>query len=111
MQLKLSEELSRSYGPISGYKLGYSDSISLKKNIISVPAYGPIFKNQIIKSGDTIQANDYRNFSIECEIVFDISKTIDKKVSSIDELESFVKSVHIGFDMSESIFDGLNKYC
>lgn len=105
IQLKLSDELSKSYGPISGYKLGYSDSSSLKKNNINVPAYGPIFKNQIIKSGDTIQANDYRIFSVECEIVFTIAKTIEKKVSSVEELASFVKTVHIGFDMSESIFD------
>ena len=44
VQLKLCDELSKSYGPISGYKLGYADSSSLKKNNISVPAYGPIFK-------------------------------------------------------------------
>jgi len=106
VQLKLSDELSKSFGPIPGYKLGYSDSSSFKKNNISVPAYGPIFRKQIIKSGDSIPANDYRSFSVECEIVFTIAKKIDKKVSSIDELVSYVKSVHIGFDMSESIFEG-----
>ena len=105
VQLKLSDELSKSHGPIAGYKLGYSDSSSLKKNNISVPAYGPIFKKQILKSGDTVPADDYRNFSIEHEIVFTIAKKIDHQLSSIDELVPFVKSVHIGFDMSESIFD------
>lgn len=106
IQLRLSKELSKSYGPIAGYKLGYSDSSSLKKNNISIPAYGPIFKNQIKKSGESVPATDFINFSIENEIVFTIAKTIDQKLNSMDELVSFVKSVHIGFDMSESIFDG-----
>jgi len=99
IQIKLSNELSKSYGPIAGYKLGYSDSSSLKRNNISVPAYGPIFKNQIKESGESVPASDFRNFSIENEIVFTIAKTIDQKLSSMDELVSFVKSVHIGFDM------------
>lgn len=106
VQLQLSTELSKSYGPVRGYKLGYADSSSLKKNNINVPAYGPIFKSQIKKSGDSIPAKDFRNFSIENEIVFTMAKTIDQKLNSIDELVPFVKSVHIGFDMSEGIFEG-----
>jgi len=106
IQIRLSKELSKSYGPIAGYKLGYSDSSSLKKNNISIPAYGPIFKNQIKKSGESVPASDFLNFSIENEIVFTIAKKIDQKLSSMDELVSFIKSVHIGFDMSEGIFDG-----
>lgn len=106
LQTELSKKLSKLYGPIVGYKLGYSDSSSFIKHNINVPAYGPIFKSQIKRSADSIDANDYRNFSIECEIVFTIAKSIDKKMSSIDELKSFVESVHIGFDMSESIFNG-----
>jgi 2-keto-4-pentenoate hydratase len=106
VQVKLSDELSKSYGPIVGYKLGYADSSSLKKNNIPVPAYGPIFKSQIKKSGDSIPASDYRIFAVENEIVFTIAKTIDKNLNTIDELVPFVKSVHIGFDMPEGIFDG-----
>lgn len=106
IQKRLSKELSKSHGPIVGYKLGYSDSSSLQKNNICVPAYGPIFKSQIKKSGETVPVGDFRYFSIENEIVFTIAKTIDQKLNSIDELVSFVKSVHIGFDMSESIFEG-----
>ncbi len=106
VQVKLSDELSKFYGPIVGYKLGYADSSSLKKNNISVPAYGPIFNRQMKKSGDSIPASDFRNFSIENEIVFTIAKAVDQKLGTIDELIPFVKSVHIGFDMSEGIFDG-----
>jgi len=106
IQIKLSEELSKTYGPIVGYKLGYSDSISLERNNISIPVYGPIFKDQIKKSGEIVQASDFHNFSIENEIVFTIAKTIEHKINSIEELVPFVKSVHIGFDMSEGIFDG-----
>ena len=106
VQVKLSEELSKSYGPIVGYKLGYADSSSLKKNNISFPAYGPIFTSQIKKSGESIPASDFRNFVIENEIVFTIAKTIDQNLNTIDELVPFVKSVHAGFDMSEGIFDG-----
>ncbi len=106
IQVELSNELSKSYGPIVGYKLGYSDSSAFKKNNISVPAYGPIFKNQIKNSDETISVRDFHNFSIENEIVFTIAKTIDHKLSSIGELLPFVKSVHIGFDMSETVFAG-----
>jgi len=106
IQINLSEKLSKTYGPIVGYKLGYSDSTSLKKNNISIPAYGPIFKSQIIKSGEIVHTREFHDFSIENEIVFTIGKTIDHKIYSIEELFSFVKSVHIGFDMSEGIFDG-----
>ncbi len=106
IQVELSKQLSKSYGPIVGYKLGYSDSSAFKKNNISVPAYGPIFKNQIKNSDETISVRDFHNFSIENEIVFTIAKTIDHKLSSIGELLPFVKSVHIGFDMSETVFAG-----
>lgn len=104
IQVGLSKEISKSHGPIVGYKLGYSDSSAFTKNNISVPAYGPIFKNQIKNSGETISASDFHNFSIENEIVFTIAKTIDQKLNSIGELLPFVKSVHIGFDMSETVF-------
>lgn len=104
-QLKLRDELTKSYGPVVGYKLGYADSSSLIKNNIKTPAYGPIFKGQIKKSGDSIPASAYRNFAIENEIVFTIGKTIDQKINSIDQLLSFVNTVHIGFDMPEGIFE------
>jgi 2-keto-4-pentenoate hydratase len=106
VQISLAEELSKSFGPVTGYKLGYADSSALKSNNLNIPAYGPIFKNQIKQSGDTIPAKDFHDFSVENEIVFKIAGTIDTKINSVDELIPYVQSVHIGFDMSEGIFEG-----
>lgn len=106
VQSLLSAELSKLYGPVAGYKLGYADSISLKKNAINTPAYGPIFRNQIKPSPAVISADEYQNLSIELEIVFKIAKMIDHNVNSIDELIPYIKSVHVGFDISNGIFNG-----
>jgi len=106
VQAEPADKLSLVYGPLSGYKLGYADSSSLISNNLDIPAFGPLFKNQIKQSGDTIPAKDFRNFSIENEIVFKIGGTIDTPVNSVNELLPFVESVHIGFDMSEGIFGG-----
>jgi len=43
IQDMLATELSKEFGPVAGYKIGYADSSALKQNNIDVPAYGPFF--------------------------------------------------------------------
>ena len=48
---------------------------------------------------------DFMKFSVECEVTFKIGKDIDKSFTSVDELKPFIESVHLGFDMSEGVFE------
>jgi 2-keto-4-pentenoate hydratase len=101
----LAAELKKKYGPVAGYKIGYADSSALKKNGLECPAYGPFFKSRLVENGGVVPVKDFTKFSIECEVVFKIAKDIDKICSSIDELNPYIESIHLGFDMSESVFD------
>ena len=106
VQDMLASELTKDFGPVAGYKVGYADSSALKKNNIDVPAYGPFFKNRLISNGANVPLKDFIKFSIENEITFKIGKDVDKKFNTIDELKFYVESIHLGYDMSEGSFEG-----
>jgi 2-keto-4-pentenoate hydratase len=101
----LVNELIKKYGPVAGYKIGYADSSALKKNNLNVPAYGPLFKSRIVENGGTVPLKDFLKFSIENEVTFKIGKDIDKIFNTIDDLKSYIESIHLGFDMSEGVFE------
>jgi 2-keto-4-pentenoate hydratase len=98
-------EFIEKYGPVAGYKIGYADSSALKKNNLEVPAYGPIFKQRVLENGETVPLKDFRQFAIENEITFKIGKDIDKTFKSTEELKPYIESIHLGFDMSEDVFE------
>jgi len=102
----LAAKLAENYGPLAGYKIGFADSSALEKNNLQVPAYGPLFKNQILENGGRIPLQKFRQFAIENEVTFKIGKDIDKTFESTDELKSYIESIHLGFDMSEDVFEG-----
>jgi len=101
----LAAELTKKYGPVAGYKIGYADSSSLKKNNLKVPAYGPLFKSRIIENGGTVPLRDFMKFSIENEVTFKLGKDVDRIFESVDDLKPYIESVHLGFDMSEGVFE------
>jgi len=102
----LAAKLAEKYGSLAGYKVGFADSSALKKNSIQIPAYGPLFEKRVLDNGSTVPIKDFREFSIENEITFKIGRDVDKRFNTIDELKSYVESVHLGFDMSEDVFEG-----
>jgi 2-keto-4-pentenoate hydratase len=102
----LTAKLTEKYGPLAGYKIGYADSGALKRNNLQTPAYGPLFKKRVLENGGAVPLKDFRVFSIENEITFKIGRDIDKRYNTIDELKSYVESIHLGFDMSEDVFEG-----
>jgi 2-keto-4-pentenoate hydratase len=106
VQDRLAAKLAEKYGSLAGYKIGFADSSALEKNNLQVPAYGPLFRNQVLENGGTVPLKDFKVFSIENEITFKIGRDIDKRCNTIDELKSHVESVHLGFDMSEDVFIG-----
>lgn len=100
----LATEIAKKNGPVAGYKIGYADSNALKKNNLDIPAYGPFFKNQLLKNGGNVPLKDFIKFAIENEIIFKIGKDVDKNCNTIDEIKTYIESIHLGFDMSETVF-------
>ncbi len=101
----LVAELTKKYGPVAGYKIGYADSSALKKNNLNVPAYGPFFKSRILENGGTLPLKDFMKFSIENEVTFKIGKDIDRIFESVEDLKPYIESIQLGFDISEGVFE------
>ncbi|NQZ58249.1 MAG: fumarylacetoacetate hydrolase family protein [Lentisphaeraceae bacterium] len=107
-----NERKSTTHGPVSGYKIAYASKQSQKVNGISEPVYGALFKKQFVPSGGSIKIDDFSGFHIETEIAFIIDKQIPNTVDTIEQLKPYIRSVHIGYDIPDNIYDSSQgKFC
>jgi 2-keto-4-pentenoate hydratase len=96
---------SKSHGKVSGYKVAYASKESQEANGISEPVYGVLFEGQKVVDKGAINVDDFSGFHIEAEIAFIIDKDVPKTVSVAEELKSYIRSVQIGYDIPDNIFD------
>ena len=96
---------SATLGTPSGYKLAYASKASQKANGISEPVYGRLHSKQEIPDHGTLDLSAYADCCNESEITLKFGKTVDKRLSSVEELKSYVESVHIGLDINHFRLD------
>ena len=105
IQAIYNSEKSKSFGPISGYKIAYASLQSQKANGINEPVYGALFEKQRVPNGGIIKVADFSGFHIESEIAVIIDKDIPAGLKNPSSLKPYIRSVHVGYDIPDNIFD------
>ena len=100
-----NQQKSKTHGALSGYKIAYASKQSQKVNGIPEPVYGALFEQQRVANKGHINVADFSGFHIESEVAVVIDKTIPKDVKSVEQLKPYIRSVHIGYDIPDNIFD------
>jgi len=62
--------LAETLGPITGHKIGATNTAIQRKLGVGHPCAGGIYANTLWKSGKTLQASDFVRPGLECEIAF-----------------------------------------
>ncbi|MBK1789944.1 2-keto-4-pentenoate hydratase [Persicirhabdus sediminis] len=105
IQSILDSMMSQKYGHVTGHKMAYTSAASQKTWNIDAPVSGTFFKKQFVKSGGSVEADSFIGFHIESEIAFVLSQDITQPITSVEDAENYIKSVHVGLDVPDLRFD------
>lgn len=101
IQDRLTPDLAKVWGPVSGYKLAYVSKASQIKNGIDEAVYGPLFRSQAVLPGGVIELKDFHQLYIEAEVVFVVGQRMDRPVASMEELRRNVRAVCLGLEVPD----------
>lgn len=104
IQAALAREVSKSLGPVVGYKVAYASKAAQKQFGVDQPASGPFFLLQRVPSGSRLPASAFMEITLETEVAFTLGRRIDRPVKDLAELKRCVKWVHAAFDVGEYRF-------
>lgn len=104
IQAELARRLSRTLGPVVGYKVGYASKAAQQQFGMKQPASGPLFLLQRVPSGTSLPAESIREVMLETEVAFTLGRRIGRPVKDVDQLRRFVRWAHTAFDCSEQRF-------
>ncbi len=93
-------------GDLVGYKIAFAGAATQKAFGLDEPVYGPLFERQRLREGDVVPASIFVSFGIETELAFVLQRNVDRPVKDVAELKSYVKSVHLAFDIPDNRFSG-----
>ena len=92
---------------IAGYKAGITAEPQIKRFKAPAPASAPLFKSGLIVIKDPKKAISIKSFPglmLETEFAFKTSKAIKKPVSSKEELQGMIQSVHACIEIPRIYF-------
>ena len=98
IQNSLAQEVVKTEGPVTGYKVAYASKAAQKQFGMKEPARGPFYMNQRLPNGSTISCDVFEEIMLETEVAFTIGKKIDKPLKNVAALKPYVKWVHPAFD-------------
>lgn len=104
IQAALAREVSRSLGPVVGYKVAYASQAAQEQFGMDEPASGPFYLLQRVPSGSHLPASAFLEITLETEVAFTLGRRIDRPVEDVEELKRYVKWVHAAFDAGEYRF-------
>ncbi len=104
IQAALARKVSKTLGPVIGYKVAYASKAAQQQFDMDGPASGPLFLLQRVPSGSKLPAHAFMGLLIETEIAFTLSKRIDRPIKDVTEIKDYVKWVHTAFDLGDSRF-------
>lgn len=105
IQELLTRELEQKHGGVTGYKIGFATPDDFDRLGIDEPAWGRLYSDYEIENGGIISIDDFILFHIENEIVITIDKRIDHRINNLEQLKSYIRSVHVGFDITDNLYD------
>ena len=104
IQAALARDVSKSLGPVVGYKVAYASKAAQAQFGMSEPASGPFFLLQRVPNGSRLPADAFMEIMLETEVAFTLGKRIDRPLKSVAALKPYVKWVHAAFDAGEYRF-------
>jgi 2-keto-4-pentenoate hydratase len=104
IQAVLTAEVSKSLGPVVGYKVAYASKAAREQFGMDEPASGPFLLLQRVPSGSRLPASTFLEITLETEVAFTLGSRIDRPVKNVNELKRYVKWVHAAFDAGEYRF-------
>lgn len=104
IQAALAKKVSKTLGPVVGYKVAYASKAAQQQFDVDEPASGPLFLLQRVPSGSKLQADAFMELLVETEIAFTLSKRIEHPIKDVTEIKNYVKWVHTAFDLGDERF-------
>ena len=98
IQMILAQEVAKTEGPVTGYKVAYASKAAQKQFGMEEPARGPFYMSQRLPNGSTLSRSLFNEIMLETEVAFTIGKRIDKPIKDVEELREYVRWVHPAFD-------------
>jgi len=98
IQMVLAQEVTKTEGPVTGYKVAYASKAAQKQFGMEEPARGPLYLSQRLPNGSTLSRSLFNEIMLETEVAFTIGKRIDKPIKDVEELREYVCWVHPAFD-------------
>jgi 2-keto-4-pentenoate hydratase len=101
LQAILAKEVTKTAGPLAGYKVAYASKAARKQFGMDEPARGPFFMSQRVPNGSTLPDTAFNEIMLEVEVAFTIGKPIHQPIKDVTELRPYVKWMHAGFDAGD----------
>ena len=98
IQNSLAQEVAKTEGPVTGYKVAYASKAAQKQFGMKEPARGPFYMSQRLPNGSTLPSDTFNEIMLETEVAFTIGKRITEPIKNVRTLRSYVKWVHPAFD-------------
>ena len=98
IQTVLAREVTKTAGPVTGYKVAYASKAAQKQFGMKEPARGPFYMSQRLPNSSTLTSETFKEIMLETEVAFTIGKRIDKPIRNVAMLKTYVKWVHPAFD-------------
>jgi 2-keto-4-pentenoate hydratase len=98
IQTALSREVTKTAGPVTGYKVAYASKAAQKQFGMEEPARGPFYMSQRLPNGSTLSRSLFNEIMLETEVAFTIGKRIDTAIKDVADLRPYVQWVHPAFD-------------
>lgn len=93
--------LSRSEGPVGGYKVAYTSESMRQRMGISEPCYGQLFSEKIFDSPTSVKSTDYYQLAIECEVAVKLSQDIEPSnvTYTLNTIEPYIEALFTSFEI------------
>lgn len=98
IQMVLAQEVAKTEGPVTGYKVAYASKAAQKQFGMEEPARGPFYMSQRLPNSSTLSRSLFNEIMLETEVAFTIGKRIDKPIKDVAVLRSYVRWAHPAFD-------------
>jgi 2-keto-4-pentenoate hydratase len=98
IQNSLAQQVAKTEGNVTGYKVAYASKAAQKQFSMKEPARGPFYMSQRLPNGSTLSSEAFNEIMLETEVAFTIGQKIDKPLKNVAALKSYVKWVHPAFD-------------
>lgn len=105
IQSVLASEVTKTSGPVVGYKVAYASKAAQQQFQMEEPARGPFYMAQRLPNGSKLGSSAFNEIMLETEVAFTLARRIDEPIKTVKELRPYVKWIHPAFDAGNFPYD------